>query len=539
MRVTGPPGRWSRPPAARQRNATASSDLRLGRLIGGIERSGDRRDAVGCGIRLLASLRPRLSLVGTRGARSRRRSQPGAAGRSSARIRPARPRGLGGARGRGWTRRPRGREIDHRVREGVVVVVREARDDRCQAGCGDGQREDRPDQPAGQPADRGAPGPDQQQADDRRDAPRERRDSRGKRPVADAGRPAATQGPATTTTAAVHQRWPGSTAGPDRQHAARLGEVVGELVDEQRDDISAMTSAPTTPARTIASALGDRRRASATSSAPTDGSRITPSTWHCITTPVPTAAADPPARRPDDHARHAPASAIALDSAMRFGFQMNVDSDGRRRDRHQQPGDERRPPVHRSPAPATTSPPPRSRPGRSAAVTPVGIAAGQRTRPGRAGSSRARRGGRPDRRRRAEQRHHPDLDERPQDQHVVALVGVPGPARGHEPSKAAERRGRSSSTIGTRSADWRDPRRGRARSVTRRVHAARQAPARPAAPSAAHGPRSPRRQPRRQRRQVAPRRDVEAARVQVDRVVALVHAGRLEDVRDVRPAPGA
>jgi hypothetical protein len=30
--------------------------------------------------------------------------------------------------------------------------------------------------------------------------------------------------------------------------------------------------------------------------------------------------------RPVDHARHAPASAIALESAMRFGFQMKVDS---------------------------------------------------------------------------------------------------------------------------------------------------------------------------------------------------------------------
>ena len=65
---------------------------------------------------------------------------------------------------------------------------------------------------------------------------------------------------------------------------------------------------------------------SATSRAPTTGSSVTPSTWHCIVTAVPTAATSHQPGRRLVQARHAPASATALDSAIRFGFQMNVDS---------------------------------------------------------------------------------------------------------------------------------------------------------------------------------------------------------------------
>ena len=41
---------------------------------------------------------------------------------------------------------------------------------------------------------------------------------------------------------------------------------------------------------------------------------------------VPSAATSHHRRSPPDHAFHAAARAIALDNAMRFGFQMNVDS---------------------------------------------------------------------------------------------------------------------------------------------------------------------------------------------------------------------
>ena len=56
------------------------------------------------------------------------------------------------------------------------------------------------------------------------------------------------------------------------------------------------------------------------------GSNVTPRTWHCIVMAVPTAASSHHRARPLDQARHAPASAMALERAMRFGFQMNVDS---------------------------------------------------------------------------------------------------------------------------------------------------------------------------------------------------------------------
>ena len=85
---------------------------------------------------------------------------------------------------------------------------------------------------------------------------------------------------------------------------------------------------PAMPAHQTArrSVPGGRRRASATRSAATTGSSVTPSTWHCIVTAVPTAAITHPRRRLVVQAYHAPASAIELDNAMRFGFQMNVDS---------------------------------------------------------------------------------------------------------------------------------------------------------------------------------------------------------------------
>ena len=56
------------------------------------------------------------------------------------------------------------------------------------------------------------------------------------------------------------------------------------------------------------------------------GSSVTPSTWHCIVAAVPTAARSHQRALRVDQARHAPANAIALVSAIRFGFQMKVDS---------------------------------------------------------------------------------------------------------------------------------------------------------------------------------------------------------------------
>ena len=56
------------------------------------------------------------------------------------------------------------------------------------------------------------------------------------------------------------------------------------------------------------------------------GRSAIPRTWHCIVTAVPTAATSHQRRSPPDHAFQAPARATALESAIRFGFQMNVDS---------------------------------------------------------------------------------------------------------------------------------------------------------------------------------------------------------------------
>ncbi len=87
-------------------------------------------------------------------------------------------------------------------------------------------------------------------------------------------------------------------------------------------------ASPASPKRTTRRRSGPdgRDRASATSNAPMIGSIVTPSTWHCIVIAVPTPASSHQRGSRVDHARQAPASAMALDSAMRFGFQMNVDS---------------------------------------------------------------------------------------------------------------------------------------------------------------------------------------------------------------------
>ena len=123
-----------------------------------------------------------------------------------------------------------------------------------------------------------------------------------------------------------------------------------------------------------------RRRASATNGTATIGSSATPRTWHCIVTAVPIAARSHQRRSPPVHARHAPASASALDSAMRFGFQMNVEFvDGGRRQRRREAGDG---PGDR--APDVTGQPPHDRHGGDPGQRDEGhdgewrVAAGQR-----------------------------------------------------------------------------------------------------------------------------------------------------------------
>ena len=190
---------------------------------------------------------------------------------------------------------------------------------------------------------------------------------------------------------------------------------------------------PARPAHQTArrSAPGGRRRASATRSAPTTGSSVTPSTWHCIVTAVPTAASTHQRRRPVVQAHHAPASAIELDRAMRFGFQMNVDSStAEARDGHRQARDEAGDrPADRS------GQPPRDEHGGDPGQRDEGrdrerrIAAGQER--GRCEQVVVERAvvDVADRRRRAEQRDDPVADEGPEHEHVVALVGVPRAAR--------------------------------------------------------------------------------------------------------------
>ena len=82
---------------------------------------------------------------------------------------------------------------------------------------------------------------------------------------------------------------------------------------------------PTRSSRDRSGPRGVARQATAHS--PTIGGRSAiPSTWHCIVTTSPTAATSHQRARPVVRARQAPASATALDRAIRFGFQMNVDS---------------------------------------------------------------------------------------------------------------------------------------------------------------------------------------------------------------------
>src|SRR3954464_5019663 len=84
-----------------------------------------------------------------------------------------------------------------------------------------------------------------------------------------------------------------------------------------------MTTIATTPIQT-----GPRGRppASGPKGTATTGRSAPPRMWHCIVIAVPTAATSHHRRSAPDHAFHAPARAIALDNAMRLGFQMNVDS---------------------------------------------------------------------------------------------------------------------------------------------------------------------------------------------------------------------
>jgi len=69
-----------------------------------------------------------------------------------------------------------------------------------------------------------------------------------------------------------------------------------------------------------------RRPISAKRAAPMIGTRAMPRMWHCIVTAVPAPARSHQRGCCAVRARHAPARAIELERAMRFGFQRNVDS---------------------------------------------------------------------------------------------------------------------------------------------------------------------------------------------------------------------
>ena len=160
------------------------------------------------------------------------------------------------------------------------------------------------------------------------------------------------------------------------------------------------------------------------------GSSATPRTWHCIVTATPMAATTHHHARPPDHARHAPASAIALDSAIRFGFQMKVEfvDRGRRHGDHEPGHGSRHRPADRA------GEPPHHPDRRHAGDRDERHDRERRIAPGQEGR-RAQEVVVPgavvditDRGRRTQQRHDPVLDQRPQHQHVVALVAVPRPA---------------------------------------------------------------------------------------------------------------
>ncbi len=186
-----------------------------------------------------------------------------------------------------------------------------------------------------------------------------------------------------------------------------------------------------------------RRRASARNGTATIGSSATPRTWHCIVTAVPKAASSHQRRSPPVHARHAPARASALESAMRFGFQMNVDSSIAAADRD----GIARPATAPATGPADgTGEPPHDAHGRDPRQRDEGHHGERRVTPGQ-GGGRAQQVVVPgavvhvaDRGRRPEQRQDTVLDERPEREHVVALVGFPRAARDQvrEPHQGGE-----------------------------------------------------------------------------------------------------
>ena len=253
-----------------------------------------------------------------------------------------------------------------------------------------------------------------------------------------------------------------------------------------------------------------------------------PSTWHCIVTAVPMPATSHQPVAPPDHARHAAASATALERAMRFGFQMKVDSSTAAIETAiveagHEAGDR---PTDRA------CQPPDDPDGRDARQGDEGdhgqrrVATGQgrgRTQqvvvPG-AVVDVADRGGR------TEERDHAIADEGPQDEHVVALVGVPRPT-GREAGETGQRgedqeQGERESIEGR----W-DPqaRLAGVRHAGVRHAGAVLARALPTS-SKAPGGRSARGWPAARAR----------ARVEVDGVVALVHARGLQHVGGVRQA---
>ena len=291
------------------------------------------------------------------------------------------------------------------------------------------------------------------------------------------------------------------------------------------------------------------------------GSSTTPRTWHCIVIAIPTAATSHQPRRPPDHARHAPASAMALESAMRFGFQMKVDSSIAAADTAMsEPGHE---PGHRSTDRARQPPRDSDRRDRRPSAISATTASGE-SPPVRkaAGTEQVVVAGAvvdiADRRRRAEERHDPVADERPQDQHVVALIAVPCAAGGevgqaeqgseHEqadqdeqiPPARADPRRRSPRPRPTQRPWVRPTQRPWAR-PTQRPWArlppppTTRSPQRPPMPAHAGAVRDrllPRSSKASGGRSGAARPASERASAgQVDRVVALVHPWRLEVVR--------
>ena len=193
-------------------------------------------------------------------------------------------------------------------------------------------------------------------------------------------------------------------------------------------------ASPASPNRTTRRRSGPdgRDRASATSSAPTIGSIVTPSTWHCIVIAVPTPASShqrgsrrrpgPPGTGQRDRARQR--DEVRVPDERRF-------LDRRGRDRHREAGHEA---GHRAPD-RPCQPPrhedrgdPRQRDERRHRERR--IAAGQERRRGEQVVVERAVVDVTDRGRRSEQRDHAVAHEGPQHQHVVALVGVPRPARG-------------------------------------------------------------------------------------------------------------